>query len=129
MGLPLLGFLAPFIDKALSFIPDPEQKAKARAAMEQQIQSSEQAHRDFVIAYEGAAKDVHPALQFYRGSVRPTITYFLVAVFAYGFINPEAIDKGTMSMLFNLNLLSLGFWYGERALKGLGLDLSKALKK
>ena len=129
MGLALIPILGPIIDKALSFIPDPEQKAKAKAQMEKQILDSQDSFRDFVLAYEGAGKDVHPFLQLYRGSVRPTLTYFLVAVFAYGFINPTAIGKDTMSMLFNLNLLSLGFWYGERALRGLGLDLGKAFTK
>jgi hypothetical protein len=32
-------------------------------------------------------------------------------------------------MLYQLNIISLGFWYGERALKNLGLDISKLRKK
>lgn len=125
----LLDFLKPAVEKVLNFIPDPKQREEARRELEQQTQQAETNFRSFILEYEGAAKDVSPFLQNYRGSVRPTLTYFLAAVFAYGFVNPGAIDKGTMSMLFNLNLLSLGFWYGERALKGLGLDLSKVLKK
>lgn len=129
MSLALLGFLGPVVDKVLSFIPDPEQKAKAKAEFEQQIMNQGKQFQDFVVAYEGRGDQVHPALQFFRGSVRPTLTYFLVGVFAYGFIYPKAIDQGTMSMMFNLNLMSMGFWYGERALRGLGLDLTKVLKK
>jgi hypothetical protein len=128
MAIPgLLAFVGPVIDKVLSFIPDPEQKARARKEFEDQIQQAESGFRDFVIRYEGAAKDVHPALQLYRGSVRPTITYgAVVGLFAAIWTN-QPVD--IIDMLFKLNLLTLAFWFGPKALERLGLDLSKSMKK
>lgn len=109
-------------------LPDAEAKAKAKADFAMQLtamdQADEDSFRDFVVAYEGAGDKVHPAIQILRGSVRPILTYCLAGIFAWGFIHPNDIDQGTMQMLFQLNLLSLGFWFGERALKNLGLNLA-----
>lgn len=114
------------IDKA---IPDPEQSAKAKAEFAQQAaQLDQEANADFqefIVAYEGRGDAVHPFIQGLRGSVRPVITYALAAAFIWGFSQPEAIGDGALDLLFKLNLLSLGFWYGERALKNLGLNISK----
>lgn len=109
-------------------IPDPEQAEKAKAEFIKQareLDASEISNfRDFVVAYEGAGDKVHPIIQILRGSVRPILTYFLAGTFVYGFANPTAISPEAMTMLFQLNLLSLGFWFGERALRNLGLDIS-----
>lgn len=109
-------------------IPDPEQAEKAKAefikASRELDEQELSGFRDFVVAYEGAGDKVHPVIQILRGSVRPILTYFLAGTFVYGFANPEAIKHETMTMLFQLNLLSLGFWFGERALRNLGLDIS-----
>jgi hypothetical protein len=34
-----------------------------------------------------------------------------------------------IDLLYRLNLISMGFWYGERAMKNLGLDLGNLFKK
>ncbi len=120
----LLPILQPALGKVLDMIPDPEAKEKARQQMESEIQNAESSFRDFVVAYEGSGADVHPIIQILRGSVRPVLTYALAGAFIYGFLTRN-IDKDAMEMLWQLNLLSLGFWYGERALKNLGLDMGK----
>lgn len=126
----LIGPLMDLAGKAFDKIfPDKEAAAKAKAEFAVQAASMDQKEiegfRSFMLQYEGSASDTHQAIQLLRGSVRPLMTYFLAGVFAYGFINPNAINAETMQLLFNLNLLSLGFWFGERALKNLGLNLGK----
>jgi hypothetical protein len=120
----LLPMLQPAISKALDMIPDPAAKEKARQQMETEIQKAEGSFRDFVVAYEGRGDQVHWSIQILRGSVRPVITYVLAGAFIYGFLSRN-VDNDAMEMLWQLNLLSLGFWYGERALKNLGLDMGK----
>ena len=120
----LLPLLQPALNKVLDNIPDPQAKEKARQQIEAEVQKAEGTFRDFIVEYEGAAKDVHISIQILRGTVRPVLTYFLAGAFIYGFITRNVSDD-MMEMLWQLNLLSLGFWYGERALKNLGLNLKK----
>ncbi len=120
----LLPMLQPAISKALDMIPDPKAKEKARQQMETEIQKAEGSFRDFVVAYEGRGDQVHWSIQILRGSVRPILTYVLAGAFIYGFLSRN-VDSDAMEMLWQLNLLSLGFWYGERALKNLGLNMDK----
>lgn len=124
--IPMLsGFLGPIIDKALAFIPDPEQRTRARLQLEQQMQDSEKDFQDFVVAYEGRGDQVHPAVQILRSSVRPVCTYgFAIGLFAAIWTNqPVAI----LDMLFKLNLLTLSFWFGSKALERLGIN-GKSMK-
>lgn len=113
-------------------IPDKAAAEKAKAEFVTQAAAMEQTERDafrqFVVAYEGAGADIHPALQFARGSVRPVLTYFLAGAYVYGFLHPVEFTPEIMQGLFQLNLISLGFWYGERALSNLGLRLGKESK-
>lgn len=123
---PLMDLAGKAFDK---LFPDPEQAAKAKAEFAQQAAQMEakdvQSFRDFMVAYEGRGDAVHPWIQILRGSVRPVLTYVLAGSYIYGFANPGSIKPEDMTMLFQLNLISMGFWYGERALKNLGLDLGK----
>jgi len=126
----LIGPLFELAGKAFDKVfPDPEMAAQAKREFAHQAQTLDQAEldsfRDFMLAYEGAGDKVNPFIQTLRGSVRPVITYGLVGLYGFGFANPSAVDAAMMEMLFQLNLISLGFWYGERALKNLGLDLGK----
>jgi hypothetical protein len=120
----LLPLLQPAIEKTLDLIPDPKAKEKARQEMAKEIEKAEGSFRDFVVAYEGRGDQVHPVIQILRGSVRPILTYLLAGAFIYGFLTRD-FDPDTMEMLWQLNLLSLGFWYGERALKNLGANFGK----
>jgi len=132
--IPLIGALLPLLTKAgekfiESKFPDPEEREQAKrewAAQAAQLEASDiQGFRDFVVAYEGAGESVHPAIQILRGSVRPVLTYFLAASYVYGFLHPVVFPPEAMDGLWKLNLISLGFWYGERALKNLGLNLNR----
>ena len=130
MNPALLGPLADLAGKAFDrLFPDKEQAAKAKAEFALQAAQMEQAEvrafQDFVVAYEGSGDAVHPALQFLRGSVRPGLTYALAGLYGWGFLHPGAFTAEHMTGLFQLNLISLGFWYSERALANLGLNLAK----
>lgn len=116
----LFGFLEPLLDKVVSFIPDPEQKRKAKAELMKLAMDQEQAFRDFVVAYEGRGDQVHWTVQIYRSSVRPTITYaaFVALVWAIWGNQPVEI----LELLFKINLLTLAFWFGPKALERLGID-------
>ena len=124
-------FVKPIIDLAGDvfdrLIPDKEQAAKLKNEFAQQAASMDQqalqGFRDFVVAYEGRGDEVHPWLQILRGSVRPILTYALAGLYGWGFLNPDTFTQDTTAGLFQLNLISLGFWYGERAMKNLGLKL------
>jgi hypothetical protein len=122
----LLGIGEKIIDRV---IPDPEaaEAAKAQFAREAAKMDQEelQSFQDFIVAYEGSGNEVHPVIQILRGSVRPVLTYCLAGAFVYGFVRPDVIDQETMTLLFQLNLLSLGFWFGERALRNLGLNFQR----
>lgn len=128
---PLL--LAPIMDMAGKvfdqLFPDKEAANKAKLEFAMQASKMEQedvkSFQDFMVAYEGRGDQVHPFIQILRGTVRPTLTYFLAGSYVYGFANPDVVDADSMTMLFQLNLISIGFWYGERALKNLGLDMGK----
>lgn len=71
--------------------PDPQERAKQELDLQQYLAGKDQAEiqqfYDFMTAYEGAAKDVAPELQIYRGSVRPTVTYALVVAFIWGIMD------------------------------------------
>ena len=109
--------------------PDKEAAAKAKAEFALQAAQMDQAEADsfheFVVAYEGQGDKVHTVIQILRGSVRPVLTYALAGLYGWGFLHPGTFDTEAMTGLFQLNLISLGFWYGERALKNLGLNLGK----
>ena len=120
----LLPLLQPAMGKILYLIPNPKGKEKSRKEMEAEVQKAEGSFRDFVVAYEGRGDQVHPIIQILRGSVRPVLTYLLAGAFIYGFLTRN-VEQDTMEMLWQLNLLSMGFWYGERAAKNLGVNFSK----
>lgn len=72
------------------------------------------------------SEHIHPAVRVLRNSVRPIMTYFLAGLYGWGFLHPGMFDADSMTGLFQLNLISLGFWYGERALSNLGLNLNRS---
>ena len=123
---PILGIADKVLDRV---IPDPEARAKAKLEFAQQAsklgREDIKEFHEFVVQYEGAGEKVHPVIQILRGSVRPVLTYALAGAYIYGFMNPATFTPDVMSGLFNLNIISLGFWYGNRALKDLGLNLGK----
>jgi hypothetical protein len=119
------------IGKLIDRIPDKAKREEARREFELAVMTSEdqaaQNLRDFFLEYEGAAKDVHWSLQLYRGSVRPTLTYVLALFMGWmvwKWLNlpqqpPQFFE--VFKLVFFLNVISMTFWYGERALKNTGL--------
>jgi len=111
--------------------PDPKERAKEELELQQYLSTKDQAELqqfyDFVVKYEGEGDKVAPELQIYRGSVRPTVTYALVIAFVWGIM--DGWSEAYIDLLYRLNLISMGFWYGERAMKNLGLDLGNLFKK
>lgn len=124
--LGLKDIVAPLLEKALSFIPDPEQKARAKAAFEQQILDSEKSFREFVVAYEGRGDEVHPAVQILRSSVRPLITYAAIIAFFAAVWTNQPVE--VLDMLFKLNLVTLVFWFGSKSLERVGFNAANARK-
>lgn len=106
-------------------------KLEAQAMVIENLQHEEDNFREFVIEYEGAAKDLPTSIQKLRGSVRPVLTYYLILLFSLGqgyvffhhSLEPDKLEylNELMEMVFKLNILSLGFWYGEKLLTRSGL--------
>jgi hypothetical protein len=123
---PAIDIVSKVLDRV---IPDKTQaeRAKVEYAMlvAQQEQTEVDSFRKFVVEYEGEGNAVAIPLQLLRGSVRPVLTYALAGLYGWGFLHPGTFTLDGMQGLFQLNLISLGFWYGERALSNLGLNLSK----
>lgn len=126
LAAPLLNIADKILDRV---IPDKEAREKAKLEFARQAANLSQEEvkefHNFVVEYEGRGSDIHWSIQILRGSVRPILTYCLAAAYVWGFLHPGQFNAEAMTGLFQLNLISLGFWYGEKALKNLGLNLSK----
>ena len=84
---------------------------------------------DFILDYEGRASDHGKFIQWLRGTVRPILTYaftgclfYIIYMWMMGDVHPSANMDLVVKLIFALNGLTLGFWFGERALKNLNLD-------
>ncbi len=80
--------------------------------------------RDFVVQYEGAAKDVSPAVQFIRAIIRPFISIWAVGLISYlMFANPAHISLVAQNMeaipdkLWDIFFIVFAFWFGGRAVQ------------
>lgn len=104
--------------------PDPAEAAKREKEFAEIVHSIDTEQiaglRNFILDYEGRAADVHPAMQILRGSVRPVLTYYLVGLLSWAIYAQKPLE--IIQFVFTLNLLSMGFWYGERALAKLGIN-------
>jgi hypothetical protein len=111
------------------FIPDRMDEADKKALkaemtkfMAQQALTENSEFRDFILQYEGAARDIPTLLVWFRSAIRPAFTclvgyldylYFTGATTSW---HPEGI-----ALLKAINIIVLAFWFGERALKNSGL--------
>ncbi|MBF0589028.1 MAG: hypothetical protein HQL53_07875 [Magnetococcales bacterium] len=130
LGLEAIGQVSNLAGKVLDKVfPDQAkaQQAKQQFALElQKLEQEETASfQRFIVAYEGHGDHATLFIKNIRGSVRPLLTYALAGLYGYGFLHPASYSPEMMQGLFQLNLISLGFWYGERALSRLGLNLGK----
>ncbi|MEM1268431.1 MAG: hypothetical protein AAGI08_00150 [Bacteroidota bacterium] len=134
---PVTRIIEQVIDKVAGDKMDEAERAQlkfeaAKAAAEA-LQAEEESFRAFVLDYEGSASDMPRAIQVLRGSVRPVLTYALAVAFivvqlasffdAQAEWTPEQMGRldRLAEMLYKVNLVSLGFWYGERLLTRTGL--------
>jgi hypothetical protein len=78
--------------------------------------------RDFIVKYEGAAKDVPRPIVYLRSLIRPSFTIlvgYLDWIYFTGNVSvwtPEAVG-----LLKAVNAIVLMFWFGERAVKNSGI--------
>lgn len=90
------------------------------AAVESRKTNSE--FRQFVLSYEGAADDVPKAIVIIRSLIRPLFTILIGYIDWKYFSGPDnQWSPDSVSMLKAINIIVLGFWFGERALQRSGL--------
>lgn len=82
---------------------------------------------NFILDYEGAAKDHGPFIKWIRGAIRPALTIMISGAYIWGWANPAQWTPEQMSLLSPAFLIVLSFWFGERAIKNTGII--KLLKK
>ena len=79
------------------------------------------AFNQFVLDYEGAAKDHGPFIKWLRGVIRPILTIIIFAAYIWGWSHPVAWSVEQMAMLNPAFLIVIAFWFGERAVKNTGI--------
>ncbi len=123
----ILNLVGKIADK---FFPDKDTKLKfqhelALEIMREASRENSEFH-NFFLQYEGSFDTLPKPMQLLRASVRPILTYASMGAYIWGFLHPETFTPQQMALLNNLLLLMLAFWFGERAVKNLGLiDLLK----
>ena len=75
----------------------------------------------FILDYEGAAKDHGPFIKWLRGVIRPVLTIIISGAYIWGWANPDQWTVEQMAMLNPAFLIILAFWFGERAIKNTGI--------
>ncbi len=109
-----------FRDKASEAeIKDLELKYEVAMAAEARKKGSD--FHSFVVDYEGKAADVPKPIVYLRSSVRPLFTYGVGYFDWLCFSGGISWTPEQMKLLFAVNLICLGFWFGEKALKKSGI--------
>ena len=118
------------------FIPDKMSDAERmkvtnefELALRQEASKAESSFRDFVVAYEGAAKDVPPIIQTIRSLIRPAFTVLVGYLDFLYFTSSASFTDDQSSLLMAVNLIVLGFWFGERAISNSGIIQQLTSKK
>jgi len=75
----------------------------------------------FILDYEGAAKDHGPFIKWLRGSIRPVLTIIISGAYIWGWAHPGTWTSTQMDLLSPAFLIVLSFWFGERAIKNTGI--------
>jgi len=112
--------------------PEPMSKEK-EAEVDALVESG---FRNFVIQYEGSMKDykdipiIGPIVLLFRGLIRPSFTC-LVGYLDYIFITGTNFTQPQAELIKAMTLITLFFWFGERAVKNSGLleAISNFIKK
>ncbi len=104
-----------------------ELKQQAQKMLMDEGQEDLQAFYNFIIDYEGKASEHGKFIQWLRGSVRPILTYVFSGFFIYivfMWMTGENLPDGSLTavkLVFGINLMTLGFWFGERAIERSGI--------
>lgn len=64
-----------------------------------------------------------------RALIRPLLTVLIVLAYLWAFLHPVIYTPEWLGHLHPALMIVIGFWFGERALKNLGLDLGNALNR
>jgi hypothetical protein len=102
-------------------------KQEAQRMLSDEGQEDLQAFYNFIIDYEGKASEHGKFIQWLRGSVRPVLTYVFSGFFIYivfTWMTGEKLPEGSLTavkLVFGINILTLGFWFGERAIERSGI--------
>ena len=75
----------------------------------------------FVLDYEGAAKDHGPFIKWLRGVIRPVLTILISGAYLWGWANPDTWTTDQMAMLNPAFLIVLAFWFGDRMIQKSGI--------
>jgi len=115
LGKEVVGLVKRFFPEKMS----EEQEAQLEQAAETTL-------RDFILAYEGAAKDyknipiIGPIVLLFRGLIRPAITV-MVGYLDYKVILGTGYTDTQMELIKAMTLLVMFFWFGERAVQNTGM--------
>jgi len=131
-AIPILGgLLDKILDKVAKDKVDDATMEQLRQEAQRMLmdegQEDLQAFYGFIIDYEGKASEHGKFIQWLRGSVRPILTYVFSFFFIYiviTWITGEKLPEGSLTavkLVFGVNILTLGFWFGERALERSGI--------
>lgn len=117
------------LDKIVGDKASDAEKMQFKLQLNEMLHSQEEQFTKFVIEHSGAAKDMPRVVQIVRGLIRPLIT-----LWAFGLLNwacwyifnttdLELVDRAlfVLKILFGVNILTLGFWFGTKALERSGL--------
>lgn len=90
---------------------------------EAEVQGSlEGTFRNFVIQYEGAAKDIPKSILYLRSLIRPVFTIMIGYIdFIYFSVVAGAWTPEKIALLKAINMIVLFFWFGERAVTNSGI--------
>lgn len=100
-----------------------EWKAEMTKYLVEQVGRPEREFRAFVQGYEGSAEQVHPAVQFARGIIRPILTLWatliitLVILGAFEGATLQARLDSIPPSFWNIFQIIFGFWFGGRAVQ------------
>lgn len=105
----------------------------------ERLHSSDNQLHQFFLDYEGRAADQHWIIMVIRGLIRPIVTIWAFYMATWGArkylgitdFNQAEQFLTVLKWIFGLNIITLTFWFGPRALKASGLVevLTKKLGK
>ena len=127
MAFDPLTALSNLINKGLDkFVMDKGEKTRLKQEFEvlvlQETTKKEGIFRQFILEYEGAAKDVPKVIVILRSLIRPLFTC-LVGYLDWMYFSGMTTEWGpeSVSLLKAINIIVLAFWFGERALTNSGI--------